>query len=669
MFGKAKSNARRIKLPFESTDVKPYIFASYGHDDKEQVFPLLKELYEAGFNVWYDEGITIGEKYDEVIESHIRGSAVFLLFASSLSLSRPYVLGVELKIAEEIREKTPFLSLFIEKQADVPAKAEGMIHGTEHDSLDEIIKELNALHLKNFGKRKAVPVEREVPQYWFDSYEPDPAGESGCAVFCQEEPYACLAFHPDDLTSCNPYAKELFFAGYNVRSCEHLSETERKKMIASKGCKAYVPFVTKRYIESGALERDYLAAKKAGKPLIALYIRPDDETNGGVELPASIEKEFSLIQGLDTRELTSNDFLSKLETELEKRKCYAVAEKGKVSRRSFAIKDFLYDFTDGGKKLILTKYKGEKPRDGRTVTQTVNRAYFGFPVKEIGKSAFSYSDNLHTVVIQNGVEAVGEAAFYKCGSLESVFIPDSVSSIGSDLFKGCTSLRSVGLPGSVSVIPARAFEDCDSLKTFSIPSGVKEIGKSAFSQCVELESVVIPDGVVSIGDTAFYQCESLTSAVIPDRVTSFGDGVFSWCVSLASVSFSGNMSGTGAETFTGCSALKHIEIPQGITVIDDYAFYMADGLESVTIPESVTCIGEHAFEDCDNLSSVVIPEGVEEIGEYAFSKSYNVDCVTILSPDVEIGEGALDDVDLVRCCEDSTVWEYCENAGIDCEPI
>ena len=96
---------------------------------------------------------------------------------------------------------------------------------------------------------------------------------------------------------------------------------------------------------------------------------------------------------------------------------------------------------------------------------------------------------------------------------------------------------------------------------------------------------------------------------------------------------------------------------------------MADGLESVTIPESVTCIGEHAFEDCDNLSSVVIPEGVEEIGEYAFSKSYNVDCVTILSPDVEIGEGALDDVDLVRCCEDSTVWEYCENAGIDCEPI
>ena len=73
MFGKSKNNTRRIRLPFESTDEKPYIFVSYGHDDKEKVFPLLKTLYESGFNVWYDEGITIGEKYDEVIESHIRG--------------------------------------------------------------------------------------------------------------------------------------------------------------------------------------------------------------------------------------------------------------------------------------------------------------------------------------------------------------------------------------------------------------------------------------------------------------------------------------------------------------------------------------------------------------------------------------------------------------------
>ena len=68
VFGKNEKSTRRIRLPFESKDEKPYIFASYGHDDKEKVFLLLKSLYESGYNIWYDEGITIGEKYDDVIE-------------------------------------------------------------------------------------------------------------------------------------------------------------------------------------------------------------------------------------------------------------------------------------------------------------------------------------------------------------------------------------------------------------------------------------------------------------------------------------------------------------------------------------------------------------------------------------------------------------------------
>ena len=664
MFGKNEKNTRRIKLPFESNDEKPYIFASYGHDDKEKVFPLLRKLYESGYNVWYDEGITIGEKYDEVIESHIRQSAAFLLFASSLSLSRPYVLDVELKIAEEIRSSVPFLALFIENNVTIPAKAQSLIRGSEFFSLDDIMTKLSEIGLKNFGRRRAVPIEREVPQYWFDSYETDPAGESGNIVYSVEEPYACLAFHPDDLKTCNPYAKELFFAGYNVRSCENMSDAGRGKMISAKGCKAYVPFVTKKYVESGDLEKDFVAAKKAGKPLVALYIRADDDENGQYTLPASIEKEFSLIQGLDMRELTANDFLSKLESELERRKCYAAMKDGKVSRRGFEIRDFLYDFTDGGRKLILTKYRGEKEQ----TALNVRRAYFGFPVAEIGANAFRYSA-LSEVTLPEGLELIGDGAFHNCDDLESISLPDSLTSIGERSFGKCTSLKSLRLPAGVREIPKGAFEDCDSFTEFVIPDGVTAIGAYAFDGCTNLTSVTIPDSIVSIGDMAFYQCESLISMVIPDSVTQFGDGVFEWCASLASVRLSPYMSGTGAESFTGCSALEHIEIPEGVSEVEAYAFYMADGLKAVTLPESLSAIGEHAFDSCESLTTVTVPAGVEEIGEHAFDKCYNMECVTILSPDAEIGEGALDDVDLVRCYEDSTVWEYCEEAAVDCEPL
>ncbi len=668
MFGKSKNNTRRIRLPFESTDEKPYIFVSYGHDDKEKVFPLLKTLYESGFNVWYDEGITIGEKYDEVIESHIRAAAVFLLFASPLSLSRPYVLDVELKIAEEIRETTPLLTLFLEKDIHIPEKVQALIRSTEHDRLEDVIASLNAKGVRNYGRRKAVPIEREVPQYWFDSYDPEPAGENdGGIVWCAEEPYACLAFHPDDLSACNPYAKELFFAGYNVRSCENLGVTDRERCLTSRSCRAYVPFVTKSYVESGLLKRDYLAAKKAGKPLIALYIRKS-ERDGGEErflLPDEIAEEFSLLQGLDQRELTDNDFLSKLEGELERRKCFAAEEKGKVVRRSFEISDFLYDFTDGGKRLVLTKYRGEKATSGLSV----KRAYFGFPVKEIGADAFKYNVGLKEIILSEGAERIGDGAFYSCDNLEAVSVPQSLKEIGEYSFGNCYRLKAFDLPSGIQRIPKRAFEDCDALTSFMIPDSVKEIGVGAFSQCTGLTSVSIPGSVVSIGDMAFYQCEALTSIAIPDSVTSLGDAVFEWCVSLTSVRLSRNIRGTGSESFTGCSALEHIDIPEGVTSVDAYAFYMADGLKSISIPESVTVIGEHAFEGCENLTSVTIPAGVDEIGDHAFEKCYNTECVTILSPDVEIGDGALDDVDLVRCHEDSTVWEYCEEACVDCEPL
>lgn len=39
---------------------QPYVFVSYAHDDAELVYPEIHRLREAGFNIWYDEGISPG---------------------------------------------------------------------------------------------------------------------------------------------------------------------------------------------------------------------------------------------------------------------------------------------------------------------------------------------------------------------------------------------------------------------------------------------------------------------------------------------------------------------------------------------------------------------------------------------------------------------------------
>ena len=172
----------------------------------------------------------------------------------------------------------------------------------------------------------------------------------------------------------------------------------------------------------------------------------------------------------------------------------------------------------------------------------------------------SYSDDIVSVVIEDGVTSIGKWAFYFCDNLTSITIPNSVTSIGYSVFGYCESLTSIILP-----------------------DGVTSIGDSAFYWCDNLTSITIPDSVTSIGDSAFMHCESLTSITIPDSVTSIGDSAFADCVGLTS-----------------------IEIRDGVTSIGDYAFYHCKNLTSITIPDSVTSIGDWAFYNCDSLTSITI---------------------------------------------------------------
>ena len=41
----------------------PYIFVSYAHKDKDIVYPVIEELQNRGYRIWYDEGIEASEEW------------------------------------------------------------------------------------------------------------------------------------------------------------------------------------------------------------------------------------------------------------------------------------------------------------------------------------------------------------------------------------------------------------------------------------------------------------------------------------------------------------------------------------------------------------------------------------------------------------------------------
>ena len=65
---------------------QPYIFVSYAHKDSEIVLPVIRQLFELKYRVWYDEGIRPGSEWPLNVEQHLQRAAAVLVFVSKHSI-------------------------------------------------------------------------------------------------------------------------------------------------------------------------------------------------------------------------------------------------------------------------------------------------------------------------------------------------------------------------------------------------------------------------------------------------------------------------------------------------------------------------------------------------------------------------------------------------------
>jgi len=59
---------------------EPYVFVSYAQVDSEAVYPELIKLKNAGFNIWYDEGIAPGTRWRTELAEALAECSVFLFY-------------------------------------------------------------------------------------------------------------------------------------------------------------------------------------------------------------------------------------------------------------------------------------------------------------------------------------------------------------------------------------------------------------------------------------------------------------------------------------------------------------------------------------------------------------------------------------------------------------
>lgn len=71
------------KKPIAYRGSEPFVFVSYAHADKELVDPLISGLQERGLRVWFDDGLDVGDIWEEVLADHVEQCSAMLCLVSS----------------------------------------------------------------------------------------------------------------------------------------------------------------------------------------------------------------------------------------------------------------------------------------------------------------------------------------------------------------------------------------------------------------------------------------------------------------------------------------------------------------------------------------------------------------------------------------------------------
>lgn len=102
---------------------EPYVFVSYSHRDADSILPIIAALKQRMCRIWFDEGLTPGESFNDSIAEHLRDCTQFLLFISPDAVKSKYVMS---EINYALTKNKSVVPVILRK-TDLPAGLELML--------------------------------------------------------------------------------------------------------------------------------------------------------------------------------------------------------------------------------------------------------------------------------------------------------------------------------------------------------------------------------------------------------------------------------------------------------------------------------------------------------------------------------------------------------------
>ncbi|WP_298500783.1 TIR domain-containing protein [uncultured Methanobrevibacter sp.] len=277
-----------LERPFIAYDGdERYIFVSYAHADRELIFPEITKFHDEGYPVWYDQGLTAGQEWDEEIEEALLGASLLIVFISKNSMASTNVVD-EIKLALE--EKIDVVPIYLEKTK--LAKGLKLRLSNKHAIFKYNMPEKEYLYdcFKAFNKA-------EIPQIEFDEVleESDDVDEVKTGddsdfnpkdvphSYRGNEPYIYVSYAHQDWDSVFPDIKCFNEMGYNVCYDEGLSAGfEWGDIIADKimNSSLVVVFVSKNSMASKQVQNEIRLAVSENIEVFQIHIEETELPSG-----------------------------------------------------------------------------------------------------------------------------------------------------------------------------------------------------------------------------------------------------------------------------------------------------------------------------------------------------------------------------------------------------
>ena len=667
-----------IYAPFKPDEEEPYIFISYAHSDRKRVFPIIKKLCEAGWHVWYDEGLPIGEDYLEQLEKHIDGAAAVLLFITEQSVQRNFVTRSEVRYAIYDADKRIILCYLDEIQKLPEGMNIALADRDYYPRIKEkdIEKKLKSIEgLKCFLPRKAEGYRIKINGGILDAAnENDEYDFEKCEDGVRLTKYKG---HDEDVVIPQiykgEYVKELretFSHNEIVRTVRIPSGIKVIDSLAFELCKnladVYIPSSVQTFhdwVFVGTNCRVHCAKNsKAYEYVTQTVYEIDIPYSLSFELQVVVEEEMehgqqqALPQNYCFCSFSQDkaDKVNQIIERLSNKHCSIVSslnlsepEKSRSFRKAQCTVIFLTQgYIDDGEIEYL--YRAIESGKNHIIYRLDDcKLPFDIDISQSGEQQLRYDtgtadDRLTKLIewfkINNCIDkkAIGVPGFtYRIndkneitlikyiGDEPNVHVPGTyegypIIALEKNVFKDCEILTSVEIADEVKWIDGFSFDHCERLQSFVIPDSVSEIGECAFRCCISLKSLTIPSNVTIIRDSAFLGCDGLTDITIPMSVKELGSHVFSYCRNLENLTILDGIKTIPDYACEYCERLTCVKIPDTVTEIGSFAFGSCFSLTGMMIPNSVTRIGLNAFLGCFYLTNVTIPDSVTEIERGAF---------------------------------------------------